>query len=127
LSAAEHAKDLVRSYFAAVNDERWDDVVELFDDRATVYVPSVRPKQGKERIRRFYESIGTSFLSHEASIVFLIAEGDRAAATIRYDGVSTDGRPVVVHATDTFTFEDGRIRELRIVFDTADSDKGEPR
>lgn len=127
MSAAEHAKDLVRGYFAAVNDERWDDVVALFHDDASLYVPSVRPKHGKERIRSFYESIGRSFASHETSIVFLIAEGDRAAATIRYDGVSADGTPVVVHATDTFTCEDGRIRELRIVFDTADFHKGDPR
>ena len=118
-------KELVRRYFAAVNDECWDDVLALFSEDASLYVPSVRPKHGKERIRRFYEDIATRFVRHETTIVFLIAEGDCAAATVRYQGIAADGQPVVTYATDTFTCEAEQIRELRIVFDTADFQGGD--
>jgi ketosteroid isomerase-like protein len=113
-------KALVQRYFAAVNDERWDDVVALFGEDAFLYVSSVAPKHGKEQIRRFYEDIATRFVSHETTIIFLIAEGSRAAVTIRFEGIAADGQTVVTHATDTFTCEGMKIQELRIVFDTAD-------
>lgn len=123
-TSEDTVKALVHAYFDAVNDERWDDVVDLFREDASLYVPSVGPKHGKDRIRRFYEDIGTRFVHHETRIVFLIAEGSRAAATIRYEGIVGNGERVVTYATDTFTCEGNRIRELRIVFDTADFNGG---
>ncbi len=114
----EEAKTLVRSYFAAVNDERWDDVMALYHEDAVVHVAGKRPKHGYEQIRPFYEDIGTRFEKHVAEIRLLLAEGDVAAATIEYDGRNADGRSVSVFAADNFLFEDGRIRELRIIFDT---------
>jgi ketosteroid isomerase-like protein len=115
----EAAKELVRSYFQAVNDERWDDVMALYHEDAVLHVPGKRPKSGHEQIRPFYEDIGTRFAKHVAGIRLLLAEDDVASATIEYEGSNTDGRPVSVFACDNFVFEAGRIRELRIVFDSA--------
>jgi len=125
--AERDVKDLVRHYFDAVNGEQWDDVVALFHEDAVLYVPSVRPKHGKEPIRRFYEDIGARFGSHRTEVVFLISEGSRAAATVRYVAVDAAGDSVGTYATDTFTYDGARIRELRVVFDTADFQGGDRR
>jgi ketosteroid isomerase-like protein len=121
-SSAEAVKDLVRAYFRAVNEERWDDVLALYHADATLHVPAVRTKNGHDRIRPFYEDIGTRFEKHVADIRLVLAEGSLAsaiaAATVAYDGVDRNGKPVEVFAADNFRIEDGRIRELRIIFDT---------
>jgi len=117
--ANEASKQLVQSYFQAVNEERWDDVMALYHEDAVLHVPGKRPKQGHAQIRPFYEDIGTRFDRHVAEIRLLLAEDDLAAATIEYEGRNADGRPVSVFAADNFWFEDGRIKELRIIFDSA--------
>jgi ketosteroid isomerase-like protein len=121
-SDAEAVKDLVRAYFKAVNDERWDDVLALYHEDATLHVPAVRTKNGHDRIRPFYEDIGRRFEKHVAEIRLVLAEGSLdsaiAAATVAYDGVDRSGKPVEVFAADNFRIEDGKIRELRIIFDT---------
>ena len=48
---------MVYSYYAAVNDGRWDDVVDCFHDDAVLLVPSQLPKVGREEIRRFYQYV----------------------------------------------------------------------
>jgi uncharacterized protein (TIGR02246 family) len=119
---SEAVKDLVRAYFKAVNEERWDDVLALYHEDGTLHVPAVRTKHGRDRIRPFYEDIGKRFVKHVAEIRLVLAEGALdnavAAATVAYDGVDRDGKPVEVFAADNFRIEDGRIRELRIIFDT---------
>lgn len=119
MAVNESSKELVRAYFSAVNDERWDDVMALYHEDAVLHVPGKLPKRGYEQIRPFYEDIGKRFDKHVAEIRLLLAEDDLAAATIEYEGKHPDGRPVSVFACDNFVFEDGRIRELRIVFDSA--------
>jgi ketosteroid isomerase-like protein len=118
----EAVKDFVRAYFKAVNEERWDDVLALYHEDATLHVPAVRTKNGHDRIRPFYEDIGKRFEKHVAEIRLVLAEGSLdnaiAAATVAYDGVDRNGKPVEVFAADNFRIEDGRIRELRIIFDT---------
>jgi uncharacterized protein len=119
MTTPEKHEDLVRGYFTAVNEERWDDVMALYRDDAVLHVPGRRPKEGKDRIRPFYENIGHRFEKHVAELTLLLADDKVAAATVRYDGTDRDGKAVDVYACDNFRFEDGRIRELRIVFDSA--------
>jgi ketosteroid isomerase-like protein len=118
-SISEQHEDLVRAYFQAVNDERWDDVLALYHDDAVLHVPGRRPKEGKDRIRPFYLNIGDRFDKHVAHLTLLLADDKVAAATVRYDGTDRDGKAVDVYACDNFRFDGGRIRELRIVFDSA--------
>lgn len=118
MKSEQHA-NLVRAYFKAVNEERWDDVLALYRDDAVLYVPGRRPKEGKDRIRPFYVNIGDRFDKHVAELTLLLADDEVAAATVRYDGTDRDGKAVDVYACDNFRFDEGRIRELRIVFDSA--------
>jgi uncharacterized protein len=115
----EVAKAMIRAYFAAVNEERWDDVMALYDENARLTVPGVPAKHGKAQIRRFYDDLGRRFERHEAEVDVVLAEGNRAMATISYSSSTRDGRAVEFWASDTFTIEDGLIKDLRIIFDSA--------
>jgi ketosteroid isomerase-like protein len=115
----ETSKQRIRDYFQAVNEERWDDVMALYSPDAVLNVPGRPPKVGHDRIRPFYEDLGSRYEKHTAEIKLLLAEGDTAAATIEYEGRKADGGSVSTFACDNFVFEGGLIKELRIVFDSA--------
>jgi ketosteroid isomerase-like protein len=112
----------VRGYFAAVADGRWDDVLDLFHPDAVLNVAGRSPKVGHERIRRFYENIGTRFDTYGPTVTNVLAQGTlrgaTAAAMLTLRAVSTAGEQIEVPTADDFLIEDGRIRSLRIIFDT---------
>jgi ketosteroid isomerase-like protein len=113
---------LVRGYFAAVAEGRWDDVLALFHHDAELNVAGVSPKRGHARIRPFYENIGVRFDRYAPTVNRVLAEGtmERGAgvAILVLNAVSRAGEPIEVHTADDFAIEDGRIRSLRIIFDT---------
>jgi ketosteroid isomerase-like protein len=115
----ESSKQLIRGYFKAVNEERWEDVMALYRPDAVLNIPGRPPKVGPDRIRPFYEDLGKRYEKHTAELRLLLAEDNIAAATVEYEGRNADGREVSLFACDNFVFEDGLIKELRIVFDSA--------
>jgi ketosteroid isomerase-like protein len=114
-----HLKERVRAYFDAANGERWDEVVASFHDDAVLEVPAQPARRGVAEIRRFYEAVPRLFPEHYDDPVLILAEGDDAVAAIDFRGRTPDGRAAHFWAADKFRFEDGRIRELRIIFDPA--------
>jgi ketosteroid isomerase-like protein len=115
----ESSKQLIRGYFKAVNEERWEDVMALYRPDAVLNIPGRPPKVGHDRIRPFYEDLGQRYEKHTAELRLLLAEDNIAAATVEYEDRNADGREVSLFACDNFVFEDGLINELRIAFDSA--------
>ena len=115
-------ENIVRSYFSAVAEGRWDDVLALFHEDAVLNVAGVSPKHGHERLRPFYENIGARFDRYAPTVNRVLAEGNLerggAVAILVLNAVSRAGEPIEVHTADDFAIEDGRIRSLRIIFDT---------
>ena len=122
-SELDQLKDLVRGYFTAVAEGRWDDIVAMFHEDATLTVPLVRVKHGHARIRPFYVNIGERYARYRPTVHVVIAEGTlasaKASATVELNAVTHEGRAVNNVAVDKFVIEDGRFRALRIIFDTA--------
>ncbi len=110
----------VRAYFAAANAERWDELVEAFHEDAVLEVPAQPAKRGRAEIRRFYEAVPRLFPEHYDDPVLILAEDDDAMASIEFSGTTGEGRRAHFWAADRFSFEAGRIRELRIIFDPAE-------
>ena len=112
----------MRSYFKAVDDGRWDDVLALFHDDGVLNVAGRRAKVGHERIRPFYENIGTRFDTYGPTVTGVFADGSldsaTAAAFLTLNAVSAAGEPIEVPAADDFRIEGGKIRSLQIIFDT---------
>jgi ketosteroid isomerase-like protein len=114
---------LVRGYFSAVAERRWDDIIAMFHEDATLTVPVVRPKYGHDRIRPFYVNIGDRYVRYRPTLHVVIPEGTMAqataSATVELNAMTHEGRHVNNIAVDKFVIEDGRFRSLQIIFDTA--------
>jgi ketosteroid isomerase-like protein len=110
---------MVYSYYQAVNESRWDDVVSFFHEDAVLLVPSQLPKVGRETIHRFYESHGRRFPQHHDDVPLLMLDGNRVMTLVDFRGVDRNGNAVSFWTAGIFTLEDGRIRQYRVIFDTA--------
>lgn len=123
--AARHQADptsiraMVYGYYQAVNDGRWTDVVDYFHDDAVLLVSSQVPKVGRETILRFYESHGRRYPEHHDDVPLLMLDGNRVMTLVDFNGVDVNGNVVRFWTAGIFTIEDRRIRQYRVIFDTA--------
>ncbi len=114
------SEDIVRAYFAAVNEGRLEELVALFAPEASLHFPLSNPIVGREAIGRFYETILQFYPERfdEVRRLFFSLEGD-VAAEIHFAGTTRTGRRVVFEAVDLFTLRGGRIEKLQIFYDSA--------
>lgn len=123
LAETEALKDLVRRYAAAINDERWDDLLKLFHEDSTISSP-LASVTGHAAILRWFQATGKRFSTHVDTVAEVVAKGTmeagEAAATIDVLAIErSDGRQRDFVAADDFVIEAGRIRSLRMIFDSA--------
>jgi len=116
---ATATRAMVYAYYQAVNDGRWADVADFFHDDAVLLVPSQLPKVGRETILRFYESHGRRFPEHHDDVPLLMLDGNRVMTLVDFNGVDRNGNVVRFWTAGIFTLEGGRIRQYRVIFDTA--------
>jgi len=104
----DHA-ERVRAYYDAVDDERIDDLLELFADDVVYDRPGQPPIEGKDELEAFYrEQRPLEDGSHTVHDV-LVDDGE-AAVRGTFSGVQ-DGDDVAFGFADVHVFEDGRIAE----------------
>ena len=116
---ATATKAMVYSYYQAVNDGRWQDVADYFHEDAVLLVPSQLPKIGRATILRFYESHGRRFPEHHDDVPLLMLDGNRVMTLVDFNGVDRNGNVVRFWTAGFFTIEGRRIRQYRVIFDTA--------
>ncbi len=111
---------IVRTYFAAVNETRLDDLVALFAHDASLHFPMSDPIVGREAIGRFYANVLQFYPERFDDVrrLFFSPEGD-VAVEIHFEGTTRTGQRVVFEAVDLFTIRDGQIRKLQIFYDSA--------
>ena len=112
-------KALVYAYYKAVNDSRWDDVVNFFHEDGVLLVPSQLPKVGHEKIREFYEYHGAYSPMHHDDIPLLMVDGNHVMTLVDHHGFDKHERFIRLWTGGFFTIEDGRFRQYRVLFDTA--------
>jgi ketosteroid isomerase-like protein len=111
--------DVVRAYFAAINEARLDDLAAVFAEDATLDFPMFLRIHGRQAIRDFYQSVLTAYPDHcdQVTDFFLGEEGD-VAARIHFEGKTAAGQPVVFDAVDLFRVSEGHIAALHIFYDS---------
>jgi predicted ester cyclase len=123
--AARHQADptatkaMVYAYYQAVNDGRWEDVADFFHDDAVLLVSSQLPKVGREEILKFYSSHGRRYPEHHDDVPLLMMDGNRVMTLVDFNGVDKNGNVVRFWTAGIFTIEARRIRQYRVIFDTA--------
>lgn len=114
-------KQIVYSYAEAINAERFNDLLELFSEDATISSP-LASVTGHKGILRWFQATAERFAPHVDEVVEVLVDGTPdaalAAATIEVHAVERDGTVREFTAADDFVIAGGRIRRLRMVFDT---------
>jgi ketosteroid isomerase-like protein len=111
--------DVVRAYFAAINQARLDDLAAVFAEDATLDFPMFPRIHGRQAIRDFYASVLTAYPDHSDQVTdFFTGEGGGVAARIHFVGKTAEGRPVAFDAVDLFRVSGAEIAELHIFYDS---------
>src|SRR5262245_43415313 len=78
---------VAKSYFAAINESRLDDLSNVFAEDATLNFPMLKPIRGRQAIRDFYAGIMNSYPERYDKVTrwFLSEIGD-VAAEIHFEG-----------------------------------------
>ena len=99
----------VRAYYDAVDDDRIDDLLDLFADDVVYDRPGQQSIEGKADLEAFYrEERPLEDGSHDVHDV--LVDESRAAVRGTFSGVQ-DGEAVEFGFADVHVFEDGRIAE----------------
>ena len=115
-SAAEIEK-VVRKYFQVVNEERMDELFDLFDPNVEFQAPPGFITRGVENIKPYYATVVESLPEHLDTPVHIHASGNRAAVFIQAEARLPNGSSISFTASDWFTVEQGKITSLSIFFD----------
>lgn len=110
---------VVREYFAAVNDRRFDDMPALFAEDAELRPVGSAPLRGRDEVAAYYPRILAGFAeSFDDARRFHVA-GDVVTVEISFTGRTLDGCAVAFDAIDMFEIDrDGQIARLGLWYDS---------
>ena len=109
-----------KTYFAAVNETRLDDLAAVFAEDATLTFPMLEPIRGRKAIRDFYAGVLQFYPKRFDKVTrWFVSEAGDVAAEIHYEGETQTGRTVIFDAVDLFTLRNGHIQKLHIFYDSA--------
>lgn len=112
------APEPVLSYFAALNEDRFDDLRDVLREDVVVSPPGMDDVQGVEAAIAHYRRLLAGFPEHVDEPTRALPSGDAVTVEIDFRGRLEDGRPVEFQAVDVFDLVDGRIARVRIWYDT---------
>jgi len=111
-------EETVRAYFAALDSNDLDAMLQLFAAEAIVHSPML----GEVRAAEFFPKVfgASSATSITVFDVLVSAQGQpRAVGYFNYDWTLKDGTVIQFDAADVFDFDaDGRIAKMTILYDT---------
>lgn len=112
-------REVVESYFAAVNAEDWDTLRRVLHPDIELTACMSRPRQGVESVLSFFAAVFQRYPVHSDIPTRLICDGDAVVANIHFEGRSDTGIDITFDAVDVFDLTGGRIRHLSQWFDSA--------
>lgn len=125
----EANKQLVRRFYAAIEKGDFDALHDMVHDDFVFYSQIDTPKPGVQGLMESEKPSFDAFDSFIFPIDTLVAEGDKVAAYMRFEGkgyrtssfgVPARGQNVRISLMMLLTFKDGKIVEKRAHFDTGD-------
>jgi steroid Delta-isomerase len=120
--ASEQVRKWVTQYFAGTRSMDAAVWADAFDDNAELRDPvGALPSHGREQILRQGVSFVSAFKSVALNESFVSVVGNQAVAKWEGKGVTADGKTVVFHGVNHFTFSpDGKISRLVGYWDPAE-------
>jgi len=112
-------EEILQRYFEAVNSDSVDVLMDLWNEDGEFFMPFRAPMRGKDEIRKFYESLPNVYPEHNDDPIDVIFADNKAAIKILVKNKTTDGKVIMFNAFSWMTFENGRIKSIEAVFDSA--------
>ncbi|MFB6269767.1 MAG: nuclear transport factor 2 family protein [Halobacterium sp.] len=109
----------VRSYYQAVDDDRIDDLLDLFADDVVYERPGQDALEGKDELEAFYRE-GRPLSDGEHDVHDVLVDGDRAAVRGTFSGVQ-DGDRVEFGFADVHVFDDDGLITERYTYTDRDT------
>ncbi|MGA9640288.1 MAG: nuclear transport factor 2 family protein [Terriglobales bacterium] len=111
---------VVQKYFASLNETRLDDLGTVFAEEATLRFPTYEPIRGRAAIQSFYTAVLKHYPKHfDNPVKFFFSDDGSVAVEIHFEGETVKGQTIVFDAVDVFEVENGRVKNLRIRYDSA--------
>lgn len=107
-------KKIIKLYLKALEDSSYNDIIKLFTKDAVVY----SPLYGKIKASKFYKELFKVTLSSKITLLNILKNENVGAGHFRYDWVLKDGTPTFFECVDIFYFSKGKIKILKIIYDT---------
>ncbi|HWF52863.1 MAG TPA: nuclear transport factor 2 family protein [Solirubrobacteraceae bacterium] len=121
MSSTPDLSPVLRSYFDAINSERYGDVAELFSDDGELAAPGTPPRRGMAEITDYYRAALAPYPEHEDVPTRLLTCGRTATVEIHFSGALASGVGIEFDALDVFDFdEQARIVRLTSWYDSHD-------
>lgn len=119
-SVTETPKNVVERYFAALNDEDFEVLEEVFHPDVVLRPPGTRARIGHDEVMKFFHKVFEKFPHHVDTPQRVLFDGSCVVVEIDFDGISSNDKTVSFAAVDIFDIDDGQIVGLSQWFDTAD-------
>src|SRR5262249_55614555 len=101
--------------------ERCTDDVEFLANAPVDIIPHMGHRRGKAELREMWTAILARYSDPHCEVPILIAEGDKAAASIRvFFRKNINQRMVQFDVAGFYTLRDGKISHIREIIDTFD-------
>jgi hypothetical protein len=108
----------LEAYFAAVNEDRFEDVAALFTPTATITAPGAGTVKQPDIAAYLTKALSGYPAHHDEPTRTLLAE-NAATVEITFTGELADGTKIAFDALDVFDFDDeARITKLTTWFDS---------
>ena len=100
---------------------RCSDDIEFFSNAPTDILPHMGHHEGKDELRKMWESIFARYSEMRYDVPIIVAEGDKVAVAIRVFFRKQENRRMVQFDLAAFyTLRAGRITHIREILDTYD-------
>ena len=110
----------MRAMLSAIDAEDWDTLARLLHPQALYVAPGGARFEGRGSVLDYYRAV-RGIAAGRHTIEGLLAEADHAVSWGRFDGTRRDGTPVRMKFSDIVRFEDGLIRERRLLVETLEA------
>lgn len=111
---------IVKKYFDLVNNDAVDELLALWDENGTFDMPLRGRLQGKEEIKKFYQSLPALYAEHHDGPVKSVISGNQAVIKVVVTNTTPAGKTISFDAFSWMTFgADGKLTSIEAMFDTA--------
>ena len=109
---------VIDAYFDGVNEERYEDVADLFADDGELVAPGTEPRR-REAIAEYFAAALKPYPGHDDRPGRILIAGSTALVEIHFTGTTESGCEIEFDAVDIFDFdEQDRITRLSSWYDS---------